>query len=84
MFNNYSPVIESPCYDTKTKTDCPRRCEGCAINCPEWAEYVEKRDEARRKRYAESSANSAIVNSHMSHSDRRQKRDIAGRTRRRH
>ena len=22
-------------------TDCPRRCVGCKINCPEWQEWLE-------------------------------------------
>ena len=38
--------MKCPCYDELTKTDCPRRKAGCAINCPEWAEYVEARNKA--------------------------------------
>lgn len=72
-----------PCYDEATKTDCPRRHGGCAIDCPEWAEYVKKRDEANRKRYAESNANSVISDSHMRHSEKRQRRELAQRSRRR-
>lgn len=24
--------------------DCPRRAPGCGVTCPDWAEYVRKRD----------------------------------------
>jgi hypothetical protein len=35
--------------------DCPHRHGGCAASCPEWAKYVEKRnqDYARRLQDAE-------------------------------
>lgn len=42
--------MDSPCYDKKTKTDCPRRCGGCAVNCPEWAAYVAERNELYKQR----------------------------------
>jgi len=28
-----------PCYNRKTRTDCPRRAVGCRATCPEWQEY---------------------------------------------
>lgn len=53
--------LESPCYDTKTKTDCPRRCGGCQINCPEWKAYEVERAELYRKRTVQYNVNSIIV-----------------------
>lgn len=53
MFNDSFAVIQSPCYDKKLKKDCPRRCAGCADNCPEWAAYVAERDELYKKRKVE-------------------------------
>lgn len=52
--------LENPCYDTKTKTDCPRRCGGCQLNCPEWKAYEVKRAELYRKRTVQYQANSVI------------------------
>lgn len=45
--------MKNPCYNKQTKTDCPRRCAGCAINCPDWAEYVKKRAERYKAEAAE-------------------------------
>ena len=42
--------FENPCYDRNAKTSCPRRHEGCAVDCPEWAEYLKKRDAEYKKR----------------------------------
>lgn len=36
--------MDSPCFDVKTKTDCPDRKKGCAITCKKWADYVIKRE----------------------------------------
>lgn len=36
--------MESPCYNVEKKIDCPRRSAGCAVDCPDWAEYVKARD----------------------------------------
>ena len=44
--------MRNPCYNPETKTSCPARRPGCAVDCVEWAEYVEERDkryEARRR-----------------------------------
>lgn len=30
--------------------ECPRRQAGCAVDCPEWADYVKKRDEEYKER----------------------------------
>lgn len=40
----------NPCYDKETKTDCPRRHAGCAVDCPEWAKYSEERAAEYKKR----------------------------------
>ena len=45
MFDRKLSPLESPCYDPKTKTDCPRRCAGCSVDCPDWAEHVAKRED---------------------------------------
>lgn len=45
MFNESIAKLESPCYDRKTKTDCPRRSAGCAVNCPDWEKYAKQRNE---------------------------------------
>lgn len=37
-------LAESPCYDKKNKVDCPRRAVGCAVSCPEWKAYLERRE----------------------------------------
>ena len=39
-----------PCYNVETKTDCPRRAAGCAVDCDDWAEYVQERDAEYKKR----------------------------------
>ena len=36
--------MTSPCFDEKTRQDCPRRHAGCAATCPEWAEYEKQRN----------------------------------------
>lgn len=43
-------MMENPCYNTLTRTDCPNRSSGCAVNCPKWAKYVKERDENYEKR----------------------------------
>ena len=60
MFNERISELESPCYDRKTKTDCPRRCAGCSTSCPDWDGYLKKRDELYRKRKLDSDVDSAI------------------------
>ena len=52
--------IKNPCYDPETKTDCPRRCGGCQLTCPEWKAYTEERDEEYRHRTIEFYANAII------------------------
>lgn len=52
--------LESPCYDVKTKTDCPDRCGGCQLNCPKWKAYEAKRDELYKQRMIDREARSVI------------------------
>ena len=33
-----------PCYNTATRTDCPRRHAGCQTSCREWKRYLVERD----------------------------------------
>lgn len=57
--------MDSPCYDKKTKTDCPRRCKGCAVNCPEWAAYVRERNKVYEQRAKIMYVNtSSLTNAH--------------------
>ena len=37
-------MIPCPCYDVKSHTDCPNRTATCHSECPEWKEYLKKRD----------------------------------------
>lgn len=32
--------MKNPCYDEKTKTDCPKRYPGCHSKCNDWQEYL--------------------------------------------
>lgn len=45
----YDPNV-NPCYDRKTKTDCPNRCAGCSLNCSEWEAYAKERNDEYAKR----------------------------------
>ena len=57
-------MTNSPCYDVKTKTDCPRRCLGCREKCAEWAEWeiIHKAEmmEIRKKKNSEMAADAFI------------------------
>lgn len=53
-------VLENPCYDRKTQTSCPWRCEGCHITCPEWKAYLVKRDEMYKQRKIKYEARSIV------------------------
>ena len=33
-------LTKPPCYDTQTRTDCPRRREDCKVDCPEWRTWT--------------------------------------------
>lgn len=45
---------KNPCYNTETKTDCPKRCAGCATTCEKWKTYLIEREavyDERSKEY---------------------------------
>lgn len=42
--------LKNPCYDVEAKIDCSKRHGGCQFDCPEWDEYVEKRNKEYEKR----------------------------------
>lgn len=39
----------NPCWDTKTKTDCPNRKLGCRTDCAAWIEYNEEAEKVRNE-----------------------------------
>lgn len=57
--------LQSPCYDPATKTDCPRRCGGCQLKCPEWKAYEAERAELYRQRTIQYEAN-VVINKYKS------------------
>lgn len=69
--------MSHPCFDEKTKTDCPRRHGGCALNCPEWAAYEKERAESYKKRAYELDADRAIIGNAVDRKSARQKRWMA-------
>lgn len=42
--------MKNPCYDIKTKTDCPDRKGGCNKDCEKWAKWCELRNKDYRRR----------------------------------
>lgn len=48
--------MTNPCYNERTKTDCPDRKAGCAGNCPKWAEYEKNRNEGYKAKAKASAA----------------------------
>lgn len=78
--------MRPPCFDIKTKTDCPDRKVGCAVTCERWAEYVEARDEDYRHRKDLSEIGASLKESYYTNRDeylRRQTRMRARRFKRR-
>ena len=47
-------MIDNPCYDRKTKTDCPERKAYCGVDCPKWKAYEEARAQEYARRKTES------------------------------
>jgi len=45
-------MTKPPCYNPKTKTDCPRRYVGCRAECTAWHEWLVIHEEEKEKRYA--------------------------------
>lgn len=36
-------MTPSPCFDRKTRTDCPKRTIYCKSTCPKWKTYEEQK-----------------------------------------
>ena len=36
-------MTQSPCFDKKTMTDCPKRTLHCKSTCPHWKAYEEQK-----------------------------------------
>lgn len=43
-------MIDNPCFDVKTKTDCSDRHCGCSADCRKWKDYVELREQLYKHR----------------------------------
>lgn len=71
--------IESPCYDKVAKKDCPRRREGCAVSCPDWAKYCEQRDKMYKENEIGWNADIAMFDNRRRQFDKRQRKNIADR-----
>lgn len=56
--------MKNPCYDPETKTSCQARRPGCAVDCCEWAEYVEQRDKVYEARRAETELDAGVIDIH--------------------
>lgn len=48
--------MRSPCYDTKTKTDCPNRTMSCRFKCEPWQQYTKAVEQEREKRIKKAKA----------------------------
>lgn len=55
--------MKNPCFNRETRTDCPKRKAGCAVDCPDWAKYVKERDEEYERRKILSEVNCTIFSS---------------------
>jgi hypothetical protein len=69
--------MSHPCFDEKTRTDCPRRHCGCAVDCPDWAAYQKEREESYKKRARELEADRAIIDGNVKRATANQKRWMA-------
>lgn len=45
-------MSSTPCYDVKTKTDCPDRKVGCHTTCEKWKEHIAEREHVYQQRMA--------------------------------
>lgn len=68
--------MKNPCFNEETRTDCPRRCSGCAVSCPDWAAYVKERDAEYERRKIESDVGSIMLSSRNHTMELRMRRDI--------
>lgn len=68
--------MKNPCYDPATKTGCPARRPGCAVDCPDWAEYVDERDKVYNARRASSEFDSEAIDISRRRKLKREKRRL--------
>ena len=45
--------MRNPCFDTKTKTDCPDRKIGCNKDCEKWDKWCKERNKNYTRRRME-------------------------------
>ena len=45
--------------------ECPRRAVGCAVSCPDWAEYVKERNKDYEKRKEKCKQSEAVTDGFM-------------------
>lgn len=69
-------MLNSPCFNKETKTDCPDRKGGCAVNCPKWAKYVEEREEEYQQRKIECDAKQLAMREYYDYRAKVQRRRI--------
>ena len=68
--------MKPPCFNEETRTDCPKRHAGCAVNCPDWAKYVEARDAEYERRKQETAITSAMLDRRNKSLEKRYRRDM--------
>ena len=54
-------MLKNPCFNSETKTNCSKRCAGCAATCPDWKKYSQERDEQYEQRRNEAELNAAVT-----------------------
>lgn len=72
----------NPCFDEATKTDCPGRHAGCAVDCPAWAEYVRARNAEYEKKRIENDTKTFLMDGQARRSKKFHKRNINARQKR--
>lgn len=78
--------MKPPCFDEKTKTDCPRRKPGCGATCEKWQEYMVEREKVYEARKNLCEIGASIKESYFTNRDaylRRKTRERHRRFRRR-
>lgn len=71
----------NPCYNEQTKTDCPRRHAGCAVDCPEWARYFAEKEERYKQRVEDNEIRYAMGRKAMERTIYNQRRNLRDRSR---
>lgn len=68
--------MKNPCFNEETRTDCPKRKGGCAVDCPEWAAYVKERDAEYKRRQEQAEIDRIIANRRDKAFELRMRRDV--------